>query len=133
MTQAKKGLRSPKPKTAKRSSRPKASTGAASTRKRSRSFQSAPAAKRASNPRKPQPEHGAKRTKSAMVLALLGRKEGATLAELMGATGWQAHSVRGFLSGTVRKRLNLPLHSKVTDDVRRYRIEGDAGSRRASS
>jgi hypothetical protein len=43
-------------------------------------------------------------------------KEGATLDELMALSGWQAHSVRGFLSATIRKRLNLPRHSDVKDD-----------------
>jgi hypothetical protein len=49
----------------------------------------------------------AQHTKKAIILALLKRPEGATLEELMGATGWQAHSVRGFISGTVKKSLGL--------------------------
>lgn len=60
-------------------------------------------------------------SKSEEVLKLLRRKRGATLAELQAATGWQAHSVRGFLSGTVRKRMGLTLGSETgTDGVRRY-------------
>jgi hypothetical protein len=51
----------------------------------------------------------------------------------MALSGWQAHSVRGFLSGTVRKRLNLPLHSDVKDDTRRYRIEPEGGAEPATS
>lgn len=50
-------------------------------------------------------------TKCDQVLELLRRKGGATSAELMTATGWQAHSVRGFLAGTVRKKMGLPLTS----------------------
>jgi hypothetical protein len=62
-------------------------------------------------------------SKTAACLELLRQAEGASLQELMSATGWQAHSIRGFLSGTVKKRLGLPLASSGgQDDVRRYRI-----------
>jgi hypothetical protein len=43
----------------------------------------------------------------------------------MKSTGWQAHSVRGFLSGTVRKRLGLALISEAGDSGRRYRIDDE--------
>jgi len=63
-------------------------------------------------------------TKMQTCLDLLGRKTGAALSELMAATSWQAHSVRGFLSGTVKKRLG---HSIITsrdhDGGCRYRID----------
>ena len=62
-------------------------------------------------------------TKRARVLKQLERSRGATIKDLMRATGWQAHSVRGFLSGTVRKKLGLPLQSERTDKGRRYWIE----------
>lgn len=73
------------------------------------------------NPKSPTPT-----TKAATVLAALQRERGATLEELMAATGWQAHSVRGFLSGTVRKRLQLPLLTEDTAAGRRYRLAAAA-------
>jgi Protein of unknown function (DUF3489) len=63
-------------------------------------------------------------SKAAAVLDLLKRPDGATLAELMKATGWQAHSVRGFLSGSVSKKLGLTVTStKVEDGERTYSIK----------
>lgn len=62
-----------------------------------------------------------KPTKVAAVIALVSRPEGASLAELMEATGWQAHSVRGALSGAVRKTLGRPVSSQVSNGLRRYR------------
>jgi hypothetical protein len=57
------------------------------------------------------------------VIALLRRLEGATLDSLVKATGWQPHSVRGFLAGTVRKKLKLQLQSQKVDGRRTYRIK----------
>ena len=63
-------------------------------------------------------------SKTAKVLDLLKRPEGATLAVLMKATEWQAHSVRGFLSGTVGKKLGLNVTStKVEDGERTYSVK----------
>jgi hypothetical protein len=60
---------------------------------------------------------------------------GATIATMTKETGWQPHSVRGFLAGVVRNRLKLKLVSAKTDGDRVYRIEGEealkAGNRRA--
>jgi hypothetical protein len=62
-------------------------------------------------------------TKSATLLGLLKSKRGATLAEMMNATGWQAHSVRGFLAGSLRKRHGLTAKSECREgEDRRYRI-----------
>jgi len=62
-------------------------------------------------------------SKKAIVLELLRRPEGATLADLMSATGWQAHSVRGFLSGALGKKMGLAVESlKSASGSRVYRI-----------
>ena len=62
-------------------------------------------------------------TKSEKIIQLLKRRSGATIAELQKATGWQAHSVRGFLSGTLKKRMELNVISeKAEDGERQYRI-----------
>jgi hypothetical protein len=62
-------------------------------------------------------------TKTARILDLLKRRGGVTLKELMMATGWQAHSVRGFLSGTLGKKMGTPAESfKRADGERSYRL-----------
>jgi hypothetical protein len=62
--------------------------------------------------------------KAAKVLDLLTRPDGVTLKELMKATGWQAHSVRGFLSGTVGEKMGLAITSvKGKDGERTYSIK----------
>ncbi len=62
-------------------------------------------------------------TKTAKVLAMLRRTEGATLDQIMSVTGWQAHSVRGFVSGTLGKKLHLTVIStKAEDGQRRYSL-----------
>ena len=60
--------------------------------------------------------------KASTIIALLKSKRGATIPELMEATGWQAHSVRGFLAGSLRKRHGLePVSEKRAGELRRYR------------
>jgi Protein of unknown function (DUF3489) len=70
--------------------------------------------------RKAKTEEGAlKANKTATVLDLLRREGGATLDDIMSATGWQAHSVRGFLSGTLGKRMGLTVESAKREDGKR--------------
>lgn len=66
-----------------------------------------------------------KLSKTTTVLTMLKDTNGATLAAIMTATGWQAHSVRGFLAGVVRRKLGLVLLSEQTDGGRRYRIKAE--------
>jgi hypothetical protein len=62
-------------------------------------------------------------TKQALLVELLRRKEGATIAEAVKATGWQPHSVRGAISGTLKKKLGLAVTSdKVEGRGRIYRV-----------
>lgn len=87
----------------------------------------APAAPSKAPPQAEAPK-GERVTKQERVLTLLNRPEGASIDEMMQATDWQQHSVRGFLAGTVKKKLGFPLaSSKAKDDVRRYRIEARRG------
>jgi hypothetical protein len=68
-------------------------------------------------------------TKHARIVAMLRSPAGATIAAIMTATGWQQHSVRGFLAGVVRKKLQLNLVSEQTEKGRVYRIrDGKASS-----
>jgi uncharacterized protein DUF3489 len=66
------------------------------------------------------------------VIAMLKSPAGATIDAMMKATGWQQHSVRGFLAGVVRKRLKLKLGSKKVDGKRIYRITGGPKDRSES-
>jgi Protein of unknown function (DUF3489) len=69
--------------------------------------------------------HGTRtNSKQARVLRLLRRPNGATIVTIMESTGWQSHSVRGFLAGVVRKKLGLKLASEKSDGGRVYRIAG---------
>jgi Protein of unknown function (DUF3489) len=67
-------------------------------------------------------------TKHAQVVAMLQDHAGTTIAAIMAATGWQQHSVRGFLAGVVRKKLGLNLVSEPSESGRLYRIIDDMAS-----
>lgn len=63
--------------------------------------------------------------KTQQIIGLLQRPSGASIPELINATDWQPHSVRGFLAGTVRKKMGLDVTSTREDGKdRRYRIAG---------
>ena len=64
-------------------------------------------------------------TKTAKILEMLKRPGGATAKELLKATSWQAHSLRGFISGTVSKKLGLTVTSvKGENGERNYSVKG---------
>lgn len=64
-------------------------------------------------------------SKKAIVLDLLRRKDGATMAEIGAKTGWQNHSIRGFISGAIGKKMGLAVESTKNDAGERvYRIAG---------
>lgn len=66
--------------------------------------------------------------KVGVLIALMRRPEGAEIEEMMAATGWQAHSVRGAISGSVKKALGLTVTSVKEVDVRVYRIAPEVGA-----
>jgi hypothetical protein len=95
--------------------RPPAKTAAHKSRQRT-DVKQAPTSKRSS-------------TKQETVLGMLRQPKGTTVAAIVKATGWQQHSVRGFLAGVVKKKLKLQLESELSGDQRVYRIaKADAGS-----
>jgi glycine cleavage system aminomethyltransferase T len=69
----------------------------------------------------------APKTKQEQLVALIRRRRGATIDEMTSATGWQAHSVRGAISGTLKKKLGLAVISEtVAGRGRIYRLHIEA-------
>jgi hypothetical protein len=67
-------------------------------------------------------------SKQARVIEMLMKREGATIGDIMKATDWQQHSVRGFFAAIIRKKLKLTLTSQATEPGRVYKITGNAAS-----
>ncbi len=67
------------------------------------------------------PVAGDRPTKLDLLLALLRQPEGASIADLVAATGWQAHSVRGALAGSLKKKGHMVVSEKM-HGLRRYRV-----------
>lgn len=81
----------------------------------------------AADPSDPAPKSVTPRegTKQARLIAMLRAETGATIGEIMAATGWQSHTVRGAVAGALKKRLGLTINSaKVADRGRVYRLVG---------
>jgi hypothetical protein len=97
-------------------SKGKSAKQAARAKKANTAAKSAKSRKKATNSRQG--------SKTAKFLDLLKRSGGATNADLMKATGWQAHSVRGFISGVLGRKMGLKVTStKVEDGERRYSLK----------
>ena len=79
-------------------------------------------ARAATNPKKKTGPVARTDSKLATVVAMLREPKGKSIDDLMKATGWQAHSVRGAISGAIKKKLGLTVTSEKADGVRVYRI-----------
>jgi len=64
-------------------------------------------------------------SKQAQLICLLRAPAGCTMAQMIALTGWQPHTVRGMISGSLRKRLGLDVQQRSIDGVRVYRIVED--------
>lgn len=75
-------------------------------------------------PAKPTPIAETKISKQNIVLAMLRRQNGASIAEIIEATGWQPHSVRGFFSGALKRRLGIEVVTEKDAETgeRRYYV-----------
>jgi hypothetical protein len=91
----------------------------------------AKAPKRRAKSRKPAQPSVRADSKQAQVIALMRRPQGATLDEMQKATDWQRHTVRGAISGAIKKKLGLRVIAEKTERGRIYRIN-DSTSKRAA-
>jgi hypothetical protein len=111
----------------------KASSQAGKSKKEKRTATAAalpaPVAKKPDAATDPKAKPARRDSKQSRVLAMLQSPAGATITAMTQATGWQQHSVRGFLAGVVRKRLKLDLTSKKVDGSRVYQVASGAGGK----
>ena len=86
----------------------------------------APAAETTAAPANTKTPRTRENSKQAQMIELLKRPDGATLNQLIEATGWQAHTVRGAMAGALKKKLGLAITSdKAADQERTYRISSE--------
>jgi len=119
------------PETAKKKATPGARTprvaksGAKANKKASPAKKAPKTAPKAKSAKAPKAKAAREGSKTETILGLLKRAGGVTLKELMKATDWQAHSVRGFLSAVVGKKMKLTVDStKAENGERTYSIKG---------
>jgi hypothetical protein len=125
----------PTPKS-KRQPRARPKTGKTAGRRHAAQTTARKTAKRAAGtkstfgqqPRSTLRQAGRAESKQARVIAMLRAPNGATVDAMAQATGWQPHSVRGFLAGVIRKKLGLNLVSAAAESGRVYRITEPHGS-----
>ncbi|HZT29426.1 MAG TPA: DUF3489 domain-containing protein [Bryobacteraceae bacterium] len=107
-------------KTSKKEAKPVSKKASKKDAKPPAKKEAKPTGKKTSKATDGQPREGSKK---AIVLDLLRRKNGATMAEIAKATDWQNHSIRGFISGTLTKKMGLTVESSKNEAGDRvYRI-----------
>jgi hypothetical protein len=94
----------------------------ANPKRRSKAASSAKPRRQPVEARGREQQHATPKGKLGTVVALLGGRTGASIEQLAQATGWQAHSVRGALSGALKKKYGLAILSEKVDGTRRYRL-----------
>ena len=100
---------------------PRAAKAQSATRtKASKALEAAPLI---AEPAAPRPK-----SKLGTLVDLLSRPEGTTIEAMTQATGWQAHTVRGAMSGAIKKKLSLTITSDKVDGVRIYGIAPEAAA-----
>jgi hypothetical protein len=99
-----------------------------STNKSRKSAAPAAKAQRRSRQKATTPAAAKLNLKAATIIALLRRDGGATLDEMTHATGWQKHSVRGFMAGALKKKHGLTVASEKTEKGRSYGVVGEVQS-----